>query len=87
MLQASPPKFMYAKGELLRRREAVGIHVSYSPIMIPLLGAERRPGDYVVTACGVPQRRAGDSQIQYLCSATPAEDALWSFGLYTRGPR
>ena len=26
--QASPPKFMYAKGEILKRREAVGINVS-----------------------------------------------------------
>lgn len=27
--QASPPKFMYAKGEILKRREAVGINVSH----------------------------------------------------------
>ena len=27
--QANPPKFMYAKNEIMRRREAVGIDVRY----------------------------------------------------------
>ena len=31
--QANPPKFMYAKNEIIRRREAVGIDVRYASVL------------------------------------------------------
>ncbi len=38
LVQAHPPKFMYAKSEIMRRREAVGINVRMQLLLQLCLG-------------------------------------------------
>ena len=72
MAQATPPKFMYAKGEILKRRDAVGINVRLCLSIYALVAPSRSLRMYETSSSISPQThpRPAGSESKYVSVST-----------------